>query len=111
MRKCCQCSAATCYFCSPRAEKRGAQCLCHTGSPIIRCATSDTDDKMPASIVQSCQNQFAHSISSCDSRITLLRRYKWQSCTRCHFNRRGAPITHQSKKGLNRFSQRTGHHL
>src|SRR2546429_2281921 len=111
MRKCCQCSTATCYFCSLRTKKRGAHCLSHTGSPIIRCAASDTDNKMPTSIVQSCQNQFAHSICSCDSRITLLRRYKWQSCARRHFNHRSAPITHQSKKGLNRFSQRTRHYL
>src|SRR6266566_1258475 len=104
MGKCCQCSAATCYLCSPHTKKRSAQSLCHSGSPIIRGATSDTDNKMPASIVQSCQNQFAYSISSCDSRITLLRRYKWQSCTRCHFNRCSAPITHQPKESKNRFS-------
>src|SRR6266576_3817055 len=104
MRKCCQCSTTTRNLCSLSAEKRDAQCLSHTGSPIIRCATPDTDNKMPTSIVQSCQNQFAHSISSCDSRITLLRRYKWQSCTRCHFNRCSAPITHQPKESKNRFS-------
>src|SRR6266487_143495 len=104
MRKCCQCSAATCYLCSLLAMKRSAQCLCHTGSPIIGGATSDTDNKMSASIVQSCQNQFADSICGSDSWITLLRRYKWQSCTCCHFNRRSAPITHQPKESKNRFS-------
>src|ERR1043165_6819648 len=84
-----------------------AKGLKHTRSTIVCCASTYTNDKLHATLIQRGSNQLTYSIGCCEAWIALLWRDQWQARAGGHFNHGGFPISHQTKKGLNRLPQRT----
>src|SRR5450755_3508792 len=86
-----------------RTGELRAQRLRHPRAAIVRRATADADDKVLASVVQSCQYQFTHAIRCRNERIALLYRNKGQARTGGHLNHRRMTITQNAIERFHRL--------